>query len=90
MNDDKQKRLDELEKLCSDVGHLLAGAMEPKQAGFCLVVFDFGESGWLTYMSNAKRTDVRNMLAEFEQVLAEGKDKPPGADHSGEPAVNPS
>lgn len=84
------KRLEELEVLCLEVGDLLDRAVKQTNAGFCLMLFDFGDGGWMTYTSNAVRGDMIAALAELEQALAQGKDKPSGSTHTGEPPINPS
>ena len=33
--------------------------------GFALLVFDFGDSGWLTYASNADRTSLISLVEEW-------------------------
>lgn len=54
----------ELEKLMSDLGHLL-GDKCPPGWGFCLQLFTFGEHGSNFYICNAQRKDMLNMMKEF-------------------------
>jgi hypothetical protein len=40
-----------------------------QKIGYCLMLFDFGDSGSLAYGSNADREDMIKTLAEFRQKL---------------------
>lgn len=53
-----------LETKAREVGGLVASVM-PDGAGFCLFVFSFGEGGWMTYVSNADRTDLVDAVREW-------------------------
>jgi hypothetical protein len=50
----------ELEQVAREVGAKLAAAVSEKHpdAGFALLVFDFGDRGSLAYVSNAQREDM--------------------------------
>lgn len=61
--------LDELEKRAAAIGKTIATALPPDVC-FLLMVFDVGEGGHLTYLSNANREDVMAMLREFLQKQA--------------------
>lgn len=62
-------RLRALESEARDIGHLLMRRMPPN-AGFLLVLYDFGEGGWSTYISSGQRADciklMRELLARME------------------------
>jgi hypothetical protein len=64
--------LPQLEAKCREIGNLLGDAVPPG-VGFMLALFDFGEGGNLTYLSNAAREDMIKMLAEFRNKLIEGR-----------------
>jgi hypothetical protein len=38
----------------------------PSTVGYCLLVFDFGPGGHLTYISNSDRGDMLRALDEFK------------------------
>lgn len=46
-----------------DIARLLAGVLPPG-IGFTLMLYDFGEGGFTTYLSNARRDDMVRMLKE--------------------------
>lgn len=56
--------LESLEKICRDVGRIIGSAV-PKGTGFALLVFDFGEGGHMTYVSNSQRRDMVKALREM-------------------------
>ncbi|MGJ0510225.1 MAG: hypothetical protein ACR652_24525 [Methylocystis sp.] len=41
------------------------GKLFPPQTGVCVFVFDFGQGGGMSYISNAERADVINALQEW-------------------------
>jgi len=53
-----------LERFCTDVGRAIAKAM-PAEAGFALLVFDYGPRGSMTYTSSAQRSDMIKALREL-------------------------
>lgn len=57
-------RLRHLEEQARGIGRLLKARM-PHNAGFILLLFDFGEGGWTTYVSSAHRADCIKLLREF-------------------------
>lgn len=70
--------LTELEKKCRAIGHVIARGIEltygkEKQVGFCFLMFDFGECGHMTYISNAQREDMILALREFAEKLTKGE-----------------
>ncbi len=50
----------------------------PEGYGFALLVFSFGEAGYLTHVSNCERTDLVKILRECADVLDRNADSPPG------------
>jgi len=58
--------LPELEKQARRIGEVIGGAI-PEGVGFALLLFDFGEGGHLTYISNGARDDMLKAMAEFMQ-----------------------
>ena len=71
-------RLPELEAKARSIGKRIGGAL-PAGVGFCLVLFEFGPGGHLTYVSNGDRESTVNMLKELQVTLALRQDQPPGA-----------
>lgn len=71
------EKLTTLENLCRDIGGVIQGAI-PAQSGvgFALLLFDFGEAGHLTYVSNAQRADMIKALYECIANLQAGLDQP--------------
>ena len=52
----------------NDIGHVLQDAINEhadRPMGFLLLVFDFGEGGTTSYISNAQRDDAMALLREF-------------------------
>ena len=70
------ERLETLEEICRDIGHIIGGALPNKNIGFALLVFDFGEAGHLSYVSNARRQDMITALYECIANLQHGLDQP--------------
>lgn len=60
----------ETERLCREVGELLAGIC-PQGIGFALTLFTF-EPGWSTYCANAKREDMVRELRDLADRLERG------------------
>ena len=59
---------EDLVEVMKDLGRMMAGAIEDEAGramGFMLMVFDFGEGGTMSYISNANREDVIKTLQEF-------------------------
>jgi hypothetical protein len=59
----------------------------PKGTGFALLVFDFGEKGHASYISNASREDMIKALREQADRLETRTTAPPGMPNH--PANNP-
>lgn len=58
----------ELRATMNDIGHLLQGVFDKqteRHMGFMLMVFDLGEGGTTSYLSNCNRDDVVKLLLEF-------------------------
>lgn len=53
------------------------GQSLPAGVGFTLLVFTFGEGGWLTYLSSAQRADMIRTLREALHKLEQHEDKLP-------------
>lgn len=60
-----------LEAKCQQLAGLIGHDM-PKEVGFALLLFNFGEGGFMTYCSNAKRNDMIKALKEMIQKLEMG------------------
>lgn len=50
----------------------------PRRIGFVLWLFDFGQSGFATYVSNAEREDMIKALKEMLERLESSQPTPPG------------
>ncbi len=46
--------------------------MIPPSHGFALLIFDMGEGGHISYISNARREDMLEAMAEFIGKHADG------------------
>lgn len=55
----REQKLNDLARRCADWLHGTLGGI-----GFALFVFEMGENGFLSYVSNANREDMRRSLAE--------------------------
>ena len=73
--------LSDLEQTCRTIGQAIGSAIEEQhgkvQVGFALLLFDFGDGGHLTYLSNANRLDMIKSLYECAALLGAGADQPP-------------
>ena len=61
----RERKLDEQTRA---IGHLI-GDQLPPGCGFVLCLFEFGEHGWSTYISNAQRADMIAHLRHLAQRL---------------------
>lgn len=65
--------LKQVEETCRQMGRVIGKAIDAEygrhQVGFCLLLFDFGEHGHLTYLSNAERETMVRALREFITML---------------------
>jgi len=66
-----------VEKSAQEVAQQI-GLRFPPGWGFCLVSFSFGPGGYLTYVSNANRSDMVKALRECADVLERNAESPPG------------
>jgi len=57
-----------LEEEARKLARVIGGTL-PEGIGFALLLFDFGEGGNLTYLSNAQRDDMLRALQEFMQKV---------------------
>lgn len=57
-----------LESQARELGKVLAGEC-PAGVGFALLIFDFGETGNLAYVSNGERADVVKAIEELLERL---------------------
>jgi hypothetical protein len=71
--------LPDLEAKCREVGRRIQAAIveSGQPCGFVLMLFNFGEGGHMTYLSNADRRDVLKLLREFRTALRSNKLMPP-------------
>lgn len=70
--------LRDLEDKCREIGRVIGKGIEMTygsrdKVGFCLLLFDFGEGGYMTYISNAQRDDMILSLTELIDQLKENK-----------------
>ena len=54
----------ELQRDARAIGKRIAASL-PEGTGFALLVFEFGQTGNLAWISNGERTDMLNALREF-------------------------
>lgn len=66
------KRLAELEELARAVGDAVGAVCDEHGAGFALLMFDFGEGGWVTYLSNGERESTVEALRECANRIESG------------------
>lgn len=81
MNDSEQQTHDDYQDQLKAIGAAIDGVlnqgMAPKEIGFALLMFRFGENpgGSLNYVSNAQRADMlcalKEMVARFEGRAAD-------------------
>lgn len=61
--------LHEMEEDARGIGGAIGRTLEehygPKEVGFCLMLFTFGEGGWSTFVSNADPESMITALREF-------------------------
>ena len=65
-----------LEAQARDLG-VRIGQSLPEGVGFTLLVFTYGDGGWLPYLSSAQRSDMIRTLREALAKLEAHADKPP-------------
>lgn len=57
-----------MEAKAREIGRLLKTKM-PEGVGFFLCLYDFGDSGWMTYVGNGRRDDTIKLLRELAEKL---------------------
>jgi hypothetical protein len=72
---DHRATLPEAELKSKDLGREIAKLL-PHGWGFCLILFTFGDGGFMTYLSNAQRASMKQALQELLVRLDDVK--PPG------------
>jgi hypothetical protein len=68
--------LEALEAEARSIGRIIWGAI-PDGTGFAVLLFDFGDGGNLTYISNGKRADLIKTLRECAEKLEHGAEYAP-------------
>jgi hypothetical protein len=53
----------------------------PKGIGYTLLLYEFGEGGWLSYICNGKREDMIKAMKEFIEKNEEGQEEILGPSH---------
>lgn len=69
-------RLADLEMEARAIGRLIGGGL-PAGVGFGLLLFDFGEGGNLTWISNGSREEMIKALRDCADKMEAHKDSPP-------------
>lgn len=72
-----RRRFPEAERAAAGIASLIGDKLPPGY-GFALLVFSFGEGGYLTHVSNCNRADLVKTLRECADTLEARKDSPPG------------
>lgn len=71
----KDRRQEEGEAIARELGRQLKAELEDTTTGppmgFALWIFDFGDKGFLSYISNARREDMIKLLREHLKRLEE-------------------
>lgn len=71
----RDPRQEEGEAIARELGRQLKAELEDTTTGppmgFALWIFDFGDGGFLSYVSNARREDMIKMLREHLKRLEE-------------------
>ena len=75
--------LRELEATARQIGRRIGGSL-PDGVGFCLMIFDLGEGGHMTYLSNAERDDMVKGVRELLEAVEAGLMQPPGHPEPGQ------
>ncbi len=69
----RRGELRRMERAAKSIGELVGGAVElecgTRKVGFVLALFEFGDGGWMTYVSNAQRDDIIEFLDELKTKL---------------------
>lgn len=67
----------EVERNAQLLAQAIGGSLPPNY-GFALLLFSFGEGGYLTHVSNARSADLIKTLRECADTMERGLDAPPG------------
>lgn len=67
-------RLINIEQTAREVGEVIKSALPPG-VGFALLMYTFGEDGWMTYLSNGERED---MIKAMKELLLKLEKEPRG------------
>lgn len=67
----------ELEKIAAGIGRTIKLVLPPG-VGFAVMIFDLGEGGHMTYVSNGERADMINALKELLVNLQLNRVQPHG------------
>ena len=65
---EKRATLEEAERKTTEIGRIIGDQM-PKGWGFALLIFSFGEQGFMNWVSNAQRADMIKALRECADRL---------------------
>lgn len=66
------QKLEELEERARAIGGLIGVGCDDFGVGFALVMFEWGDGGWLTYISNGQRADMIRALRECADKIEGG------------------
>lgn len=72
-----RRRFPEAERAAQSTAQVI-GAGLPVGYGFALLVFSYGDGGYLTHVSSCEREDLVKLLRECADVLSRSLDYPPG------------
>ena len=75
--EDLRREFPHVERSAQEVAQRIGLAFPPGW-GFALLAFSFGEGGYLTYVSNAERSDIVKALRECAAKLERNADSPAG------------
>jgi len=68
-----EKSLASIEKHAREIGKILLDVLPPG-VGFTLWLFDFGEGGWFTFLSNTRRDDmIRVFIEHIDKLMQDPK-----------------
>lgn len=73
-----EAKLEEMEETCREIGTVIGSALPP-ETGFALMMFNHGEKGHMTYVSNASREEMIEALKELIARLETKTTAPHGA-----------
>jgi hypothetical protein len=70
--------LEQMEELAPKIGNHIKG-MLPKWAGFCLLIFDYGPTGDITYIATTQRDQMIRVMRKLADDMEKGLNKHPRA-----------